>query len=103
MAFTIQELQDFSNRKPDVRQITENIIDYLEDNPSGSAGGGGGSATILQSPDDTLWQIQITDAGALVTAQVESGTAGTLNLFSPDNTEWEVTVDDEGALTTTAI
>jgi len=68
---------------------------------SGSGGSGGG--TILQSPDNTLWQVQINDAGVLVTVQVESGTAGTLHLFSPDNTEWNITVNNAGALTTTEI
>jgi hypothetical protein len=68
---------------------------------SGSGGSGGG--TILQSPDSTLWQVQINDAGVLVTAQVTSGTAGTLHLFSPDNTEWNVTVTNAGALETTAV
>lgn len=38
MAFTIQQLQEFSNTKPEVRQITEEIIDYLEANPSTPGG-----------------------------------------------------------------
>lgn len=68
---------------------------------SGSGGSGGG--TILQSPNDTLWQVQVNNSGVLETVQVTSGTAGTLHLFSPDNTEWNVTVNNSGALTTTAI
>lgn len=44
MAFTIEQLQAFSNTKPELRWITEEIIDYLQDNASG---GGGGSASYL--------------------------------------------------------
>ena len=40
MAFTIQQLQAFSNTKPELRYITEEIIDYLQANPGSSPGGG---------------------------------------------------------------
>ena len=39
MSFTIEQLQAFSNTKPEVRQITEEIIDYLQANPSNNTGG----------------------------------------------------------------
>jgi hypothetical protein len=68
-----------------------------------ASGGSGGSGTILQSPDETLWLIGVNDSGALQTTQVASGTPGTLHLFSPDNTQWEVTVNNSGALITTAV
>lgn len=70
---------------------------------SAANAGGGGGGTILQSPDTTLWQVGVNDAGALQTTQVVSGTAGTLHLFSPDNTEWDVAVTDLGVLVTTEI
>jgi hypothetical protein len=68
-----------------------------------ASGGSGGSGTILQSPDNTLWQVGVNDSGALQTTQVAEGTPGTLHLFSPDNTQWEVTVNNSGALITTPI
>jgi hypothetical protein len=68
-----------------------------------ASGGSGGSGTILQSPDETLWLIGVNDSGALQTTQVAEGTPGTLHLFSPDNTEWEITVNDAGALITTPV
>jgi hypothetical protein len=100
MAKTIEQIQTLITNKADAREVINEIADYLQSN-SGSGGSGGG--VILQSPDDTLWQVQINDEGILVTVQVESGTPGTLHLFSPDNTGWNVGVTDEGALTTTAI
>lgn len=83
----------------------ESICDQLRDTvfPDTNSGSGGSGATILQSPDDTLWLVTVNDSGALQTSQVASGTPGTLTLFSPDNTEWEVTVNNSGALTTTAV
>jgi hypothetical protein len=68
-----------------------------------TSGGSGGSGTILQSPDETLWLIGVNDSGALQTTQVAEGTPGTLHLFSPDNTQWEVTVNNSGALITTQV
>lgn len=41
MAMTIEQLQAFSNTKPELRAITENIIDYLEALALGGGGGGG--------------------------------------------------------------
>jgi hypothetical protein len=99
MAKTIEQIQTMITNKADAREVINEIADYLQYSGSGGSGGG----TILQSPDSTLWQVQINDAGVLVTAQVESGTAGTLHLFSPDNTEWNVTVNNSGALITTAV
>jgi hypothetical protein len=100
MAKTIEQIQTMITKKYDAREVINEIADYLQENPGGGGSGGG---TILQSPDSTLWQVQINDSGVLVTAQVTSGTAGTLHLFSPDNTEWNVTVTNAGALETTAI
>jgi hypothetical protein len=100
MAKTIEQIQTMITSKADAREVINEIADYLQSN-SGSGGSGGG--TILQSPDSTLWQVQINDAGVLVTAQVETGTPGTLSLFSPDNTEWNVTVNNSGALITTEV
>jgi hypothetical protein len=82
---------------------TVQISDSIRDDVTSGGSGGSGGGVILQSPDTTLWQLQINDAGVLVTAQVTSGTPGTLHLFSPDNTEWNVTVNNSGALETTAV
>jgi hypothetical protein len=99
MAKTIEQIQNMITAKYDIREVINSIADYLQ----GSGSGGSGGGVILQSPDTTLWQVQINDSGVLVTAQVTSGTTGTLHLFSPDNTEWNVTVSNAGALITTAI
>jgi hypothetical protein len=40
MAYTIQQLQAFSEAKPELRYLTEQIIDYLEANTGGGGGGG---------------------------------------------------------------
>jgi len=37
MAFTIQQLQNFSNTKPELRYLTEEIIDYLQANQGGGS------------------------------------------------------------------
>jgi hypothetical protein len=37
MAYTIEQLQAFSNTKPELRYITEEIIDYLQANPAGGS------------------------------------------------------------------
>lgn len=91
MSFTIEQLQAFSNRKPEIRQITEEIIDYLQTNPGGASGGtlqdvtDGGNITdndveitgidkglILKSADGTRWRITINDAGALISTEIET-------------------------------
>jgi hypothetical protein len=83
-------------------ELMDVLMPLFIDANSGS-GSGSGSATILESPDGTLWQLGVSDAGVLSTAVTGSGTAGTLQLTSPDNTVWNVTVNNSGALTTTAV
>jgi hypothetical protein len=80
-----------------------NADDELLSDLVNASGGSGGSGTILQSQDETLWLIGVNDSGALQTTQVATGTPGTLHLFSPDNTQWEITVNNSGALITTAV
>lgn len=65
MAYTIEQLQAFSNTKPELRYITEEIIDYLEANPSG----GGGSTGALQ--EDILYADLVVkiNAGTLTKGQ----------------------------------
>lgn len=68
MALTIQQIQDNITNGGDLRQIINQLADYIQANP----GGGGGAATslTLTSPDTTEWEVTVTDEGVLVTTQI---------------------------------
>jgi hypothetical protein len=80
-----------------------NADDELLSDLVNASGGSGGSGTILQSQDETLWLIGVNNSGVLVTTITDSGTPTQLFRWSPDGTKWEITVSNAGALITTPV
>lgn len=103
MAYTIEQLQAFSNTKPELRHVTEQIIDYLEDNPGGSSSYLVYTALLSQSASNApvATVLQNTLGGAIVWTRDSTGNyTGTLSGAFPTNKCWAIITNGGGYVNT---
>jgi len=97
MAYTIEQLQAFSNTKPELRYITEEIIDYLEALPAGGSSYLVYTAIMNQSGTDAPVPtvLQNTLGGTVVWTRSNTGDYnGTLSGAFTQNKTWIVCSPD---------